>query len=162
VSTLRDLKRFQRACAKRGSLEEKTKIFEENARKAKLAIDMDLLVQVLQEENHAHDDAVKELDEKLREEKRAHDDAVRELEEKIADLQTQIKSSSEVERVLTETPSEPAQEMTEPLQETPVDVDEQVNVDAFEDARALVHESRPIESEVLPEEPKKKKRRGIF
>jgi phage shock protein A len=161
MSTLRDLKRFQRACAKRGSLEEKTKVFEENARKAKLAIDMDLLTQVLQEENRTHDEAVKELDEKLREEKRAHDEAVKELEEKIADLQTQIKSASNAERIPTETPSDPAQEAAEPLEEIPL-VDEQVNVDAFEDLRALVREPKPTESEVLPEEPKKKKRRGLF
>ena len=161
MSTLRDLKRFQRACAKRGSLEEKTRIFEENARKAKLAIDMDLLVQVLQEENRTHDEAVKELDEKLREEKRAHDEAVKELEEKIADLQTQIKSSSDADYTPIETPSDPVQETTEPSEETPI-VEEQVNFDAFEDARALVRESKPIESEVPPEEPKKKKRRGLF
>ena len=162
MSTLRDLKRFQRACAKRGSLEKKTKIFEENARKAKLAIDMDLLAQVLQEENRTHDETVKELDEKLREENRAHDEAVKELEEKIADLQTQIKSSSDAERFATETPSDPAYEPVKPLDETSIEVEEQVNVDAFENVRALVRESKPIEPEVPPEEPKKKKRRSIF
>ena len=139
-------------------MEEKTKIFEENARKAKLSIDMELFVQVLQEENRAHDETIKELDEKLQEENRTHDDAVKELEEKIADLQMQIKSSSEAENVPTETTSEPAQETTEPLQETPTEVDEHVGVDAFKDVRALLEESKPIESEVPPEAPKKKKR----
>jgi hypothetical protein len=158
VSTLRSLKRFQRVSAKRGSLEEKTKIFEENARKAKLSIDRELLVQVLQEENRAHDEAIKELDGKLQEENRTHDDAIKELEEKIADLEMQIKSSSEVESIPTETPSEPAQETIEPLQETPTEVDEHVSVDAFQDVRALLQESKPIESEVPPEAPKKKKR----
>ena len=161
MSTLRNLKRFQHVKARRGSLEEKTKILEENARKAKLSIDMELLVQVLQEENRAHDDAIKELDEKLREEKRAHGDAIKELEEKIADLQMQIKSSSEAESIPTETPSEPAQEMTEPLQETPTEVDEHVSADAFQDVRALLQESKPIESEVPAEAPKKK-RRSLF
>ena len=150
MSTLRSLKRFQRVSAKRGSLEEKTKIFEENARKAKLSIDKELLVNVLQEENRAHDEAIKEL------------------EEKIADFEMQIKSSSEVETILTETPSEPAQEMTEPaqemtepLQETSTEVDEDVSVDSFKDVRALLQESKPIESEVPPEAPKKK-RRSLF
>jgi hypothetical protein len=168
VSTLRSLKRFQRASAKRGSLEEKTKIFEENARKAKLSIDMELLVQVLQEENRAHDEVIKELDEKLQEENRTHDGAMKELEEKIADLQMQIKSSSEAESIPSETPSEPeqkmtepAQETTEPLQETPTEVDEHVSVDAFKEVRALLQESEPIESEVPPEAPKKK-RRSLF
>ena len=165
MSTLRDLKRFQRACAKRGSLEEKTKIFEENARKAKLSIDKELLVNVIQEENRAHDEAIKELDEKIQEENRTHNDAIKELDEKIADLEMQIKSSSEAESIPTETPSEPAQEITEPaqettepLQETPTEVDEHVGVDAFKDVRALLEESKPIESEVPPEAPKKKKR----
>ena len=161
MSTLHNLKRFQRASAKRGSLVEKTKIFEENARKAKLSIDMELFVQVLQEENRAHDETIKELDEKLQEENRTHDDAVKELEEKIADLQMQIKSSSEAENVPTETTSEPAQEMTEPVQETPTEVDEHVSADAFQDVRALLQESKPIESEVPAEAPKKK-RRSLF
>jgi hypothetical protein len=142
-------------------MEEKTKIFEENARKAKLSIDKDLLVKVIQEENRAHDEAIKELDEKLQEENRAHNDAIKELDEKIADLEMQIKSSSEVEGIPTETPSEPAQEMTEPLQETPTEVDEHVKGDTFQDVRALLQESKPIESEVPPEAPKKK-RRSLF
>lgn len=161
MSTLRNLKKFQRVSAKRGSLEEKTKIFEENARKAKLSIDKELLVNVLQEENHAHDEAIKELDEKIQEENRTHNDAIKELDEKIADLEMQIKSSSEAESIPTETPSEPAQETSEPLQETPTVVDEPVSVDAFKDVRALLQESKPIESEVPPEAPKKK-RRGLF
>jgi len=161
VSTLRNLKKFQRVSAKRGSLEEKTKIFEENARKAKLSIDKELLVNIIQEENHAHDEAIKELDEKLQEENRTHNDAIKELDEKIADLEMQIKSASEAESIPTETPSEPAQETTEPLQETPTVVDEQVSVDKYQDVRALLQESKPIESEV-PSEAPKKKRRGLF
>ena len=160
MSTLHNLKKLQRASAKRGSLEEKTKIFEENARKAKLSIDKELLVNIVQEENRAHDEAVKELDEKLQEENRTHNDAIKELDEKIADLQMQIKSSSEVE-IPTETPSEPAQETTEPLQETPTEVDEHASVDAFQEVRALLQEPKPIESEVPPEAPKKK-RRSLF
>ena len=160
MSTLHNLKKLQRASAKRGSLEEKTKIFEENARKAKLSIDKELLVNIVQEENRAHDEAVKELDEKLQEENRTHKDAIKELDEKIADLQMQIKSSSEVE-IPTETPSEPAQETTDPLQETPTEVDEHVSEDKYQDVRALLEESKPIESEVPPEAPKKK-RRGLF
>ena len=160
MSTLRSLKRFQRVSAKRGSLEEKTKIFEENARKAKLSIDRELLVQVLQEENRAHDDAIKELDEKLQEENRAHDDAIKELEEKIADLEREIGSSSEAESIPTETPSEPAQEMTEPAQETteppqetPTEVDEEASADPFQDVRAMLQDTK-----VSSEAPKKKKR----
>jgi len=145
---------------KRGSLEEKTKILEENARIAKLSIDKELLVQVVQEENRAHDETIKELDEKLQEENRAHDEAIKELDEKIADLAMQMKSSSEVEIIPTETP-EPAQETTEPLQETPAEVDEPASVDRFQDVRALLQEDKPIESEVSPEAPKKK-RRGLF
>jgi len=161
VSTLHNLKKFQRVSAKRGSLEEKTKIYEENARKAKLSIDKELLVQVVQEENREHDEAVKELDEKLREENRTHDDAIKELNEKIADLEMQIKSSPDVESIPTETPSEPAQETTEPLEETPTEVDEQANVDSFQDVRVLLQEDKPIESEV-PSEAPKKKRRSLF
>jgi len=168
VSTLRSLKKFQRVSAKRGSLEEKTKIYEENARKAKLSIDKELLVNVIQEENHAHDEAIKELDEKIQEENRTHNDAIKELDEKIADLEMQIKSSSDVESTPTETPSEPAQEITEPaqettdpLQETPTEVDEHVSEDKYQDVRALLEESKPIESEAPPEAPKKK-RRGLF
>jgi hypothetical protein len=161
VSTLRSLKKFQRVSAKRGSLEEKTKIFEENARKAKLSIDKELLVNIIQEENRAHDDAIKELDEKIQEENRTHKDAIKELDEKIADLEMQIKSSSEAEIIPTETLSEPAQETTEPLQETPTEVDEHVSEDKYQDVRALLQESKPIEPEVPAEAPKKK-RRGLF
>jgi hypothetical protein len=161
VSTLHSLKRFQRVRTKRGSLEEKTKILEENARKAKLSIDKELLVQVVQEENRAHDETIKELDEKLQEENRAHDEAIKELDEKIADLAMQMKSPFEVESIQTETPAEPAQETTEPLQETPTEVDEHVAVDNFQDVRALLQEDKPIESEV-PQEAPKKKRRGLF
>ena len=73
----------------------------------------------------------------------------------------QIKSSSGAESIPTETPSEPAQETTEPLQETPTEVDDHVNEDKYQDVRALLQESKPIESEVPPEAPKKK-RRGLF
>ncbi len=161
MSTLHNLKKVQRASAKRGSLEEKTKIFEENARKAKLSIDKELLINIVQEENRAHDETVKELDEKLQEENRTHNDAIKELDEKIADLEMQIKSSTEVESTPTEAPPEPAQETTEPLQETPSEVDEPASADTFNDVRALLQESKPIEPEVPPEAPKKK-RRGLF
>jgi hypothetical protein len=147
--------------AKRGSLEEKTMIFEENARKAKLSIDKELLVQVIQEENREHEEAVKELEEKLREENRSHDDAIKELDEKMADLEMQIKSPSDAESIPTEIPPEPAQETTEPLQETPTEVDEHANVDSFQDVRVLLQEDKPIESEV-PSEAPKKKRRSLF
>jgi hypothetical protein len=146
-------------------LEGKTKIFEENARKAKLSIDKELVINVLQEENRAHDEAVKELDEKLQEENRTHNDAIKELDEKIADLEMQIRSSSEVESIPTEAPPEPGQETTEPPQETPTEVDEPVTADAFNDVRALLQESKPIESEAsseVPPEAPKKKRRGLF
>ncbi len=109
-----NLRVSQRPRERRTSLEQKTKkIFEEEARKEKLSIWRNLLLQTLQE-NHLHCNAVKELDKKLREENRTHDDAVKELEEKIAELQTQIESSSEVENILTERSSKPAQEMSEP------------------------------------------------
>lgn len=160
MSALHSLKKYQRVRAKRGSMEDKTKILEENALKAKLAIDRGLLVQVLEEENHAHDDAVKELEEKLQEENRAHDDAVKELEAKIADLEDEIKkSSSEVESMATETPSEPEQETTEPLQESSADVDEDTSEDPYHDVRTLLQDS-----EVTAEAPKKekKKKRGFF
>ncbi len=142
-------------------MEEKTKIFEENARKAKLSIDKELLMNIVQEENHAHDEAVKELDEKIQEENRTHNDAIKELDEKIADLEMQIRSSTEVESIHTEAPPEPAQEATEPLQETPTEVDEPASTDTFNDVRALLQESKPIEPEVPPEAPKKK-RRSLF
>ncbi len=154
-------------------------IFEENARAEKLAIDMKVFVQILEEENHSHEEVVRELDEKLQEENRlfdkavkqldeelreenfTHGDVVKELEEKIAGLQRQIGFPSRVENISTEAPFEPAQEMTEPLQETPTEVDEHANEDEYQDARALLQESKPIESEVSTETPKKKKR-GFF
>ncbi len=161
MSTLHNLKKVQRASGKRGSLEEKTKIFEENARKAKLSIDKELLINIVQEENRAHDEAVKELDEKLQEENRTHNDAIKELDEKIADLEMQIKSSTEVESIPTEAPPEPAQETTDSLHETPTEVDEPASTDTFNDVRALLQESKPIEPEIPPEAPKKK-RRSLF
>jgi predicted nuclease with TOPRIM domain len=81
-------------------------VLEEEAYKEKLSFGRDLLLQILQE-NHSHYNAVKELDKKLREENSTHDDAVKELKEKIAELQIQIESSSEVENISTDTPSEP-------------------------------------------------------
>ncbi len=79
----------------RRSLEEKTKILEEKARAEKLAIDRNLLVQILEEE------------------KRTHDAAVKELEDKIAILEQQLKTSSAIESTPSETPPEPVQEISE-------------------------------------------------
>jgi hypothetical protein len=152
------------------SLEEKTKIFEENARIAKLSIDKQLLVQILQEEKRSHDDAIRELEEALEEEKRSHNDSVRELEEKIADLDQQMKSSSKAESILHETPSEPAEEISEPAQEisepaeetsTKVDERTQRARRLQESVYALLQESKQSESEVPLDAPKKKKR-GFF
>jgi preprotein translocase subunit SecA len=153
VSTLRSLKRFQRLRAKRETLEKKTKILEENARKAKLSIDKELLVQVLQEENRSHEDTIKELAKQLQEENSAHQDAIKELKEKIADLEKQIKSSSEEESVPAEMPSESEQEMAEPPQETSTEIDEQAEADPYHQAGALLKDS-----EAAPEVPKKKRR----
>lgn len=139
---------------------------------------MKVFVQILEEENRSHEDVVRELDEKLQEENRSfdkavkqldeelreenctHSDVVKELEEKIAGLERQIGFPSKVENISTETPSEPGQEMTEPLQNSPTEVDEHASGDEYQDVRALLQESRPIESEST-EAPKKKKR-GFF
>jgi uncharacterized phage infection (PIP) family protein YhgE len=151
------------------SLEEKTKIFEENARVAKLSIDKQLLVQILQEEKRSHNDAIRELEEALEEEKRSHNDSVGELEEKIAVLEQQMKSLSKAESIH-ETPSEPeeevsesAQEISEPAEETSTDVDERTQRArrVQESVYALLQESTQSESEVPLEAPKKKKR-GFF
>ena len=91
---------------KRRSLEEKTRILEEKARAEKLAIDKKLLVQILEEENRTHNDAVKEL------------------EEKIAHFEQQLKSSPDAENTPSPLPSEPAQEISS-------DVDEGVTVGAL-------------------------------
>jgi hypothetical protein len=87
---------------KRRSLEDKTRILEEKARAEKLAIDKKLLVQILEEENLTHIDAVKEL------------------EGKIANLEQQLQPSLTIESASGQTPSEPSQEI-------PVDVDEGVS-----------------------------------
>ena len=140
---------------------------------------MKVFVQILEEENHSHEDVVRELDEKLQEEKRSfdkavkqldeklqeenctHGDVVKEMEEKIAGLERQIGFPSKVENVSTEAPSDPAQETTEPLQQTPSAADGPVSADDFKDARVLLQESKPIQSDVPPEAPKKK-RRSLF
>jgi hypothetical protein len=88
---------------KRRSLEEKAKTFEEEALLEKLAIDKKLAVHILEEENRTHNDAVKEL------------------EEKIASLEKQLKSSPPAESTPTVTASEPPQEISN-------NVDEGVNV----------------------------------
>ena len=80
---------------KRKSLEEKTKILEEKARTEKLAIDKKLLTEILEEEN------------------RTHNDAVRELEDKIANLEQQMKSPLPTENAPSQTPPEPAQESSD-------------------------------------------------
>jgi hypothetical protein len=87
---------------KRRSLEEKTRLLEEKARAGKLAIDKQLLVQILEEENLTHDAAVKEL------------------QDKIANLEQQLKPSPPIE-------SAPSQTASEPTQETTDDVDEDVS-----------------------------------
>lgn len=156
MSTLRNLKRFQQARAKRESLEEKTKIFEENARKAKLSIDKDLLVKVLQEENRVHEEAIKQLNEQIQEENSTHDDASKELEEKISDLEGQIKSSTEAESTPVLTPSEPVEETAEPVQNTSNETNDQAEADPYHEVRVLLKDS-----EVAPEAPKKK-RRSLF
>lgn len=174
MSDLHNLKGFKRACEKRKSLEERTRIFEENARVAKLAIDKQLLRQILHEMNRNHDDTVKELEEKLQEENRTHEEAIKELEEKIADLDQQTKRLSKVESIPNEMPSEPIEEMPEPapeIRETPqempsepsqeisTEVDQSVRARELQErVRVLLQESKPSASEVPPEMPKKKKR----
>jgi hypothetical protein len=88
---------------KRRLLEDKTKILEEKARAEKLAIDKKLLVQILEEENRTHNDAVKEL------------------EDQIANFDQQLKPSPTME-------SAPGQMPPEPTQEISHDVDDGVNV----------------------------------
>jgi hypothetical protein len=157
MSRLDDLKGFQRARKKRRSLEEKTKIFETNAQIAKLSIDKQLLVQLLQEENRSHDEAIKELDETLQEENRVHDEAVKELDEKIADLEEQIKLSSPVDSVPSETSSEPAEDVLEDPEESSIDIDDGSDEGLLqESARALSQEPE------APEETPKKKKRSLF
>jgi hypothetical protein len=79
---------------KRRQLEKKTKTLEEKARMEKLVVDRNLLVQILEEENHTHDDAVKEL------------------EGKIASFEQQTTTSPSFESSQTTTGSEPAQEIS--------------------------------------------------
>ena len=127
---------------KRRSLEERTKVFEENARIAKLNIDKQLFVQILEEENRTHKDAIKDL------------------EEKIADLEQQMKHSSKKENIQNETPSESAEETSsESAEETSDDIDA-LQMSAHE----LLQEPEPerSEPEAPLEAPKKKKRRGLF
>jgi len=173
VSDFRSLEGFKRACEKRKSLGERAKIYEENARMAKLSIDKQLLRQVLQEMNRTHEEAVKELEQKLREENRTHDEAKRELEEKIADLDRQARRSSEVTSIPRETPSEHTEEAPEPIQETdesPQEMDEtpeEISTEVDQSAHArevqdrvreLLQRSQVSQSEAQLEAPKKKKR----
>lgn len=80
---------------KRKSLEEKTKILEEKARTEKLAIDKKLVLEILEEENRTHNDAVKEL------------------EDKIANLEQQLKSPLPIENAPSQTAPEPPQESSD-------------------------------------------------
>lgn len=146
-------------------MDSQAKIFEENARIAKLSIDKQLLAQILQEMDRTHDDAVKELEEKLQEENRAHDDATKELREKMVELEEQIKLSSRVESIPSEMPeprqemSEPAQEMSESPQEISTEDDTSQRAREMQErVRALLQESKGSESEVPPETSKKRKR----
>ena len=84
---------------KRRSLEEKTRLLEEKARAGKLAIDKQLLVQILEEENLTHDAAVKEL------------------QDKIANLEQQLKPSPPIESAPSQTASEPTQEISDEVDE---------------------------------------------
>jgi phage shock protein A len=80
-------------------LEATAKTLEEKAHAEKLAIDKKLAIQILEEEN------------------RTHNEAVRELEEKIANLEQQLKSSPSAESTPTQTASEPAQEVPDDVVE---------------------------------------------
>lgn len=116
--------------------------------------------------DHTHDEAIKELEEKLQEENRSHDDATKELKEKIEDLEQQIKLSSKVESIPGEMPSEHALEMPEPTremsespQEISTEVDQSVRARELQErVRELLQESKGSESEIPPETQKKKKR----
>jgi phage shock protein A len=103
---------------RRKSLEEKAKTLEEKARLERLAIDKNLAVQILEEENLSHDAAIKELEE----ENRMHDAAVKQLQEKIANLEQQMKPLPSEESLPTQAASEPAEETSD-------DVDESVSVE---------------------------------
>jgi len=65
---------YKRLEEKRKLLGKKIEILEERARAEKLVVDRNLLVRILEEENHTHDDTVKEL------------------EDEIADLEQQMKT----------------------------------------------------------------------
>ena len=78
---------------KRRSLEDKTRILEEKAQAEKLAVDKKLLVQILEEENLTHAEAVKEL------------------EDRIANLEQQLQPSPAIENTSIQTPSEPVEEI---------------------------------------------------
>ena len=95
---------------RRRSLEEKAKTLEENARLEKLAIDKKLATEILEEENRTHNEAVKEL------------------EDKIANLEQQMKPSSSLESPSSQTVPEPPHEISD-------DVDEGVSVDALQEPR---------------------------
>jgi len=113
---------------KRRSLEDKTKILEEKARAEKLAIDKRLLVQILEEENLTHDAAVKEL------------------EDKIANFDQQLQPSPTIESAPSETPSEPAEEIS--------NADEGISAGLLQ---------QPEQSEVeAPQEGSKKRKRNLF
>jgi hypothetical protein len=94
---------------RRRSLEEKAKTLEEKARLEKLAIDKNLAIEILEEENRTHNDAVKEL------------------EDKIANLERQMKPSSSPESPSSQTVPEPPQEISD-------DVDEGIGVGALQES----------------------------
>lgn len=114
----------------------------------KLAIDKKLLGQILQEENHTHDEAI------------------RELEEMIANLDEQMKPSFKAEDIQSQKLSEPAQETPEPAQKVSDDVNKDVSVEELQErARELLQESdhTAAQSEVeAPQETSKKKKRSPF
>ncbi len=85
---------YKRLEEKRRLLEEKARILEEKAQAEKLVVDKKLLVQILEEENLTHNDAVKEL------------------EGRIANMEQQLQPSSTIESTSTETPPEPLQEIS--------------------------------------------------
>jgi hypothetical protein len=89
---------------KRRSLEEKARALEEGVRLEKLAIDKKFLVEILDEENRIHNDAVKEL------------------EEKITSLEQQMKTPPSAE-------SAPDEKSSKPEEEAPEDIHEDVSVD---------------------------------
>jgi hypothetical protein len=103
LSNAESFEGLQRLRANRRSLEEKATTLEEKARMEKLAIDKKLAMEILEEEN------------------RTHNEAVRELEEKIAKLGQQMKPSHSVESTETQTIAEPAPEISD-------DVDESLSV----------------------------------